>query len=274
MRKEHKKLVKHTAQKFTKQLSDKINSLDSNNPKDFWSMTNSMKETKQNNIIDSISPQTWFGWFKKLNSVSNVIDKDLEKEIESVIKNKKDFSKKCLEILDRSITKSEIVSASRKLKNDRIWWHWQWNNQINCFDKILWHSTYPVCNGIMKTSYFSKCWKTGFIVSIFKSGESSDLGNYRGITINCFGKLFTLIINERLLELLNHKRTINVCQIGFRKGYRTADHVFVRNTIIIIIIIITIITIIIVISRKVKSVCLLCRLLKSFWHCLEKRITP
>ena len=114
----------------------------------------------------------------------------------------------------------------------------------------------------MKTSYFSKCWKTGFIVPIFKSGESSHPGNYRGITINCFGKLFTLIINERLLELLNHKRTINACQIGFRKGYKTADHVFVRNTIIIIII--TIITIIIVISRKVKSVCLLCRLLKSF----------
>ena len=28
------------------------------------------------------------------------------------------------------------------------------------------------------------------------------------------------------------KKTINVCQIGFRKGYRTADHVFVLNTII------------------------------------------
>ena len=85
----------------------------------------------------------------------------------------------------------------------------------------------------MKTSYFPKCWKTGFIVPIFKSGESSGPGNYRGITItSCFGKLFTLIINERLLEFLNHKKTINVCQIGFRKGYRTADHVFVPNTII------------------------------------------
>ena len=50
---------------------------------------------------------------------------------------------------------------------------------------------------------------------------------------SCFGKLFTLIINERLLEFLNHKKTINVCQIGFRKGYRiAADHVFVLNTII------------------------------------------
>ena len=62
-------------------------------------------------------------------------------------------------------------------------------------------------NGTMKTSYFPKCWKTGFIVPIFKSGESSDPGNYRRITItSCFGKIFTLITNERLLEFLNHKR--------------------------------------------------------------------
>ena len=81
-------MIKHAAQKFKEQLSDKINSLESNSPKDFWSLVNSMKEAKQNDIIDNISPQIWFDWFKKLNSVSNVIDKDLEKETESVIKNK------------------------------------------------------------------------------------------------------------------------------------------------------------------------------------------
>ena len=60
MRKEHKKLVKRTGQKFKKQLLNKINSLESNNPKDFWSMISSTKEAKQDNIIDSISPQIWF----------------------------------------------------------------------------------------------------------------------------------------------------------------------------------------------------------------------
>ena len=92
-KKEYKKLVKRTAQKFKEQLLDKINSLESNNPKDFWSMVNSMKEAKQNNIIDSISPQIWFNWFKKLNLVYDVIDENLEKGIESVIKNKRIFPK-------------------------------------------------------------------------------------------------------------------------------------------------------------------------------------
>ena len=219
MRKEHKKLVKHTAQKFKEQLLDKSNSLESNNPKDLWSMVNSMKKAKQNNIIDSISPQIWFDWFKKLNSVSNVIDNNLEKEIELIIRNKKDFSKKYVESLDQSSTKSEIVKASRKLKNGKSTGFDGISNEmiksivLTKFCDIL----VILFNGIMKTSYFPKCWKTGFIVPIFKSGESSDPGNYRGITItSCFGKLFTLIINERLLEFLNHRKTINVCQIGFR----------------------------------------------------------
>ena len=61
----------------------------------------------------------------------------------------------------------------------------------------------------MKTSDFPKYWKTGFVVPIFKSGESSDPGNYLGMTItSCFGKLFTLIINERLLEFVNHKKQL------------------------------------------------------------------
>ena len=171
MRKEHKKLVKHTAQKFKELLLDKINSLESNNPEDFWCMVNSMKEAKQNNIIDSISPQIWFDWFKKLNSVSNVIDNNLEKEIELVIRIKKDFSKKYVESLDQSITKSEIIKASRKLKNGKSTGFDGIRNEmmksivLTKFCDIL----VILFNGIMKASYFPKCWKTGFIVPIFKS---------------------------------------------------------------------------------------------------------
>ena len=173
-----------------------------------------MKEAKQNNIIDSISPQIWFHWFKKLNSVSNVIDNNLEKEIELIIRNKKDFSKKYVESLDQSITKSEIVKASRKLKNGKSTGFDGISNEMiksivltNFCDILV-----ILFNGIMKTSYFVKCWKTGFIVPSFKSGESSDPGNYNhynSITItSCFGKLFALTINERLLEFLNHKKQL------------------------------------------------------------------
>ena len=60
-----------------------------------------------------------------------------------------------------------------------------------------------------------------------------DFNNYRGIAVSsCFGKLFTLIINERLVEFLDLRNTLSYFQIGFRRTYRTSDHVFILNTIL------------------------------------------
>ena len=50
--------------------------------------------------------------------------------------------------------------------------------------------------------------------------------NYRGITINsCLSKLFNLVLNNRLLCLINKKDILKNKQIGFCKVFRTADHV-------------------------------------------------
>ena len=50
----------------------------------------------------------------------------------------------------------------------------------------------------------------------------------RGIAItSCLGKLFTLTLNERLVAFLEERKILKPNQIGFSKGYRTADHVFV-----------------------------------------------
>ena len=42
----------------------------------------------------------------------------------------------------------------------------------------------------------------------------------------------TLVTNERLIKFLDIENTLSSFQIGFRRGYRTSDHVFVLNTII------------------------------------------
>ena len=55
----------------------------------------------------------------------------------------------------------------------------------------------------------------------------------RGISVcSCLGKLFTLVINERLLKFIEEKNILSYNQIGFRTKYRTADHIFVLNTIL------------------------------------------
>ena len=56
---------------------------------------------------------------------------------------------------------------------------------------------------------------------------------YRGIYItSCLGKLFTYLINNILHIFLKTNNIISDYQIGFVKGKRTSDHIFVLKCII------------------------------------------
>ena len=72
------------------------------------------------------------------------------------------------------------------------------------------------------------------IPPIFKNkGDSGDPDNYRGISlISCFGKLFTMAINERLTNYLDVVGSIGDEQAGFRKNYSTLDHIYVLSSLI------------------------------------------
>ena len=73
----------------------------------------------------------------------------------------------------------------------------------------------------------------GYISPVLKAGDMGDPNNYRRITVySCLGKFFTLIINDRLTKYLDEHNIIHNNQIGFRKGYRTSDHVFVLKSLI------------------------------------------
>ena len=83
-----------------------------------------------------------------------------------------------------------------------------------------------IFSAIYLKSYVPKLWEVGYIIPIFKSDHSFDPSNYRGITVSsCLGKLFTHVINERLIEFLDARNILSHYQTEFRRGYRTADHV-------------------------------------------------
>ena len=69
------------------------------------------------------------------------------------------------------------------------------------------------------------------LTPIFRSGEIYNPSDYRGTTVaSCLSKLFTLIINERLVSFIDAKANLKPNQIGFRRQFRTSDHIFVLNT--------------------------------------------
>ena len=89
---------------------------------------------------------------------------------------------------------------------------------------------------IFKQTFLPQQPKTltlNFLITIFKKGEMWDLDNYRGIAIgSVLGKLFALILLNRLENLVQDTYPISPNQVGFKKGHRTSDHIFVLNTIV------------------------------------------
>ena len=105
------------------------------------------------------------------------------------------------------------------------------NEMIKASSDILIKGFIKVFNIILKSGNFPKAWCEGLITPIFKSGNHLDPNNYRGICVsNCLGKLFCLILNERLMSYVKDRELIHPSQIGFMPGSRTADHILTLKT--------------------------------------------
>ena len=99
-------------------------------------------------------------------------------------------------------------------------------------DRVLLVSV-KILNKIFETGEFPEEWAMGIIVPIFKGGERDDLNNYRGITLlSTVGKFFVGILNERLNKFAEKFNIICENQAGFRKSYRTTDHIFTLHAIV------------------------------------------
>ena len=88
-------------------------------------------------------------------------------------------------------------------------------------------------NCILLSGIYPTSWATGYIAPLFKTRDSSQPDNFRGITITSnVGKLFNLISNSRLDKFLEENKLIDKSQIEFTKNARTQDHMFVLKTLI------------------------------------------
>ena len=85
----------------------------------------------------------------------------------------------------------------------------------------------------MTSGKYPTRWLAGYIIPIFKKGDALDPNNYRGITINSsIGKLFNMILNERITKSFTSRNIISKYQIGFKKDCRTTDHITVLDTLV------------------------------------------
>ena len=85
-------------------------------------------------------------------------------------------------------------------------------NALSAFLTDLFHTMFDI-------SHFPTAWAKGIICSIFKGGVKNNPGNYRGISLlSCISKIFTGIINKRLVTWTEKRTVFGYSQASFREG--------------------------------------------------------
>lgn len=86
-------------------------------------------------------------------------------------------------------------------------------------------------NCILDTGFFPKSWSSSIIVPVYKKGDCTNPDNYRGISlVSNMAKLFTSILNNRLLDWSKTNDVITDAQFGFKPNCGTRDAIFALHS--------------------------------------------
>ena len=88
--------------------------------------------------------------------------------------------------------------------------------------EFLFPSLTAIFNRSLSMGIYPDDWKMARVLPIFKSGEKSDLGNYRPISIiSAIAKVFGRLVYDQFYTYLTSNQLINSYQSGFRPTYST-----------------------------------------------------
>ena len=182
----------------------------------------------KDDVSEGISPTEWYSYFSNIfrqgqKPKADVLNKLKEQENQPV------FTELCFRI-----TNKEINDALKKLNQNASPGHDKVSAKFLCAGGM---PLLPILNLFLNKTFSEvkhpSAWALHFLKTIYKKGSALDPDNYRGIAIgSCITKLFSLVLLGRLEHFVEEKSLISANHIGFKKGHRTADHIFVLSTII------------------------------------------
>ena len=222
--KKYKKQMYTSIRKYRQKMKKELKTLRSKNPKEYWKILNKGQKKKQPNI----SIDVLYEFLKNLNGAPDHDDVELSVLSENLQENL-DFDNLNIHLND-SITRDEILTCIKKLKNDKASGDDMIRNEFIKSTPDMFLALYlDLFNLIFNSGKIPNTWLAGNIVPFYKNkGAKTDPKNFRPITIlSCFGKLFTSVLNNRLNTFLDEFLLLNENQTGFRKKYSTLDNTFV-----------------------------------------------
>ena len=229
--KDLKKMIKRKKYLYQKSIYDKLINWRETDPKSYWQTLNSLRNNeynKDNDIpIDFENLEKHF----QTQGEPQKFDSDFESKINDKIEEYKRLSD-VNDNTDSPFKVSEINKCIHKLKLGKSTGPDCISNEIIKYSSILTcKSLTKLFNLILDSGKYPNSWRKSFTILIFKSGDKSDLNNYRGISIqNCIAKLFSSALNQRLIA--HYENLFANQQFGFRGNHRTSDSIFILKTLI------------------------------------------
>ena len=224
----YKRLIKRKKNHFKYLEKKEIENLRYSSPREFWKL---FKNTKTNASGD-IELDAFLKHFTKLHKLdTGVFQTDAEQFCEFT-----DFDRnECFyEELDQRITADEIKKVIQSTKRNKACGKDVLMNEyfIETYD-ILCDHLVTLFNAIFDSGECPEQWLEGVIIPIHKKKDKDDVNNYRGITlVSCFSKIFTGVLNNRIMKWAEENDILSDAQFGFRKNRSTVDAIFVLNAII------------------------------------------
>ena len=237
---------------YNKITQNKIESICTENPKQFWSyikklgpkyMPDIPQEVYDNegNVVTDLDSVLlkWKQEYEKLyKSDASLFDNDFYNQILQLLSNAENRMNDPLYIpnieLNKNITAAEVNFVIDKLKNNKSPGIDKIPNEVlknvavkNCLLKLYQY--------YFDTGIFPSCWNRAIIKPIPKSKAKDPRVplNYRGINLlsNIY-KAYSSIINKRLSTYLESNNLLEDVQNGFRKDRNCLDHIYVLYSII------------------------------------------
>ncbi|CAB1103133.1 unnamed protein product [Ectocarpus sp. CCAP 1310/34] len=178
------------------------------------------------------------GHYKRLGvpSENEAFDQAFKKEVDAWAQKEEETSKADVGNveLEKEFTEDEVEACVNKLKCHKAAGADGIVNEFMKFGgKGMIQLMVLLYNWVWKNEYTPSRWREGVVVNLFKKGDKTDPGNYRGITLlNTVGKVFCKLLNDRIVGVLEKEHSISEGQAGFRKKRGCVDHVFTVGRII------------------------------------------
>lgn len=210
--------AQRTKRNFQSIEGNMLSQMKTSNPKQFYKL---FRKRKQTPVKCKLKSADFKAYFESMMAESE----------ENVDANSTDA---VYDELDMPYTENEILAQVKKLKQNKAPGIDELLNEAfiagkNCLVPVV----CKLFNKILNCGEYPIAWTTGIVIPVFKKGDPNDTGNYRPITlISHLAKLFTSVLNARLLKWSEQNDIITDAQFGFKPGFGTTDAIFALHSIV------------------------------------------